>query len=397
MSFLLGYPFDFLHAMCFRCLAPLFAKTRQKGNEPWIVGGHRGRIYEDNSSAVHQYIVNNTNQKVVWISANPVVTRKLKAQGCQVLRKNSFKARLAILKAPVFIYSHGEDDIDQFFKYFRKCAGLRIHLNHGLSFAKTGYFAVPGAEKWSEKVKRKKQKQIADFDYMLVGSEYEKEMLARSFPFRKACDFIPDCGCAHVDRFITSKNKNPDKRFLWMPTYRDDPQDALELQEMKLSILNDKRLQQYLEETGATFTLIDHINSGRSSFGKLHPRMEIRSIDEIGTIMPTAQCLISDYSSLVMDWLIFERPFIRFAFDIKNYTRKRSFYIPLNEITLGKDVSNAQELVQHIVNGDWADMTPYRQKNDYYRNRIFPNLMPTHAEICYMKIAELSKKWIQAQ
>lgn len=41
-----------------------------------------------------------------------------------------------MLKAPVLIYSHGEDDLDSFMRYFRGRLGTRI-------FLKTGYAAVP--------------------------------------------------------------------------------------------------------------------------------------------------------------------------------------------------------------------------------------------------------------
>lgn len=392
LSFLFGYPFDFLHAMCFRLMVPCFKKIRKNGTEPWIIGGHRGRIYEDNSAAVHAYITKETKQEIIWISANKKLTRKLEEKGYKVLRKNSWKARLAILKAPVFIYSHGEDDIDQFFRYFRKCSGLRIHLHHGEAFTKTGYFAVPGAETWSKQVRKQKQKKIVDFDYMLTGSDYEKEMLAKSFPFRSPDDFIPNCGCAHVDKFIRAKETPPQKRILWMPTFRDDSEDAQKLKQMELDILHNKKLHQYLENTGTTFTLIHHINSNGEMLNGIHPNIEIRNIQEIGSIMPTAECFISDYSGLIVDWLIFERPFIRFAFDIEHYSRKRSFYIPLKDFLLGKDVFTVDEFIEHVTSNDWKNTEPFKKANDFYRNKIFPNMTPTHAEICYKKIVELQGK-----
>ncbi|WP_290735956.1 MULTISPECIES: CDP-glycerol glycerophosphotransferase family protein [unclassified Fibrobacter] len=388
-SFLVGYPFDFLHAMFFRMLAPLYAECRAKAACPWVIGGHRGRIYEDNAAAVHRYVAESTDQKIIWISGNKSLTRELEGKGYKVLRRNSWKARLAMIKAPVVMYSHGEDDIDQFFRYFRKCAGLRLYLNHGHSFTKTGYFAVPAAATWSEKKRRQMQKKVVNFDYMLLGSEYEREMLIMSMPFRSPDAFIANCGCPHVDKFILAARGKPEKRILWFPTFRDDPVDAEQLDRMEIEMLQNAKLRQYLESTGTTFTLVRHINSGKKSFEGIAPCFEIRDIQEIGSILPTAECFISDYSGIIIDWLLFDRPFVRFAFDIERYTRKRSFYIPLDEFVLGKDVKTVDELAEFIASEEWKDRTPYLAKIEFYKNRIFPNLEPTHTEICVAKIREL--------
>lgn len=388
-SFLVGYPFDFLHAMFFRMLAPLYAECRAKAACPWVIGGHRGRIYEDNSAAVHKYVAESTDQEIIWISANPELTHELRGRGYKVLRKNSWKARLAMIKAPVVIFSHGEDDIDQFFRYFRKSAGLRIHLNHGQNFAKTGYFAVPAAAGWNEQKRREMQKKFADFDYMLAGSEYEKLMFLKAMPYKPESAFVPDCGCAHVDKLIVAAKGKPEGRILWFPTFRDDAADAEQLNRMEAEVLHSETLRRYLERTGRKFTLVRHINSGTGSFGDVAPCFEIRDVQEIGELLPTAECLVSDYSSIAIDWLIFDRPLVRFAFDVERYTRKRSFYIPLDEFVLGKDVKTVDELAEFISSGAWKDRTPYLAKIEFYKKKIFPNPEPTHTEICVAKIREL--------
>lgn len=388
-SFLVCYPFDFLHAMFFRILAPFYAKCRAKQKSPWVIGGHRGRIYEDNSAVVHKYIAESTDQEIIWISANDSLTKTLEQKGYKVLRKNSWKARLAMIKAPVLIYSHGEDDIDQFFKYFRTCAGLRIYLNHGQNFVKTGYFAVPAAASWNEKKRRQMQKKYVDFDYILLGSEYECEMFMKAMPYRSRDSFVADCGCPHVDKIIRASHNKPEKRILWFPTFRDDPVDACELDRVEMELLQNAKLREYLESTGMTFTLVRHINSGKKNFEGIAPCFEIRDIQEIGNLMPTAECLISDYSSVIVDWLLFDRPFVRFAFDIERYTRNRSFYIPLDEFVLGKDVKTVDELAEFFASGEWKNRTPYISKVEFYKKKIFPNIEPTHTEICVAKIREL--------
>ncbi|SHK85427.1 CDP-glycerol glycerophosphotransferase family protein [Fibrobacter sp. UWEL] len=385
VGFLLFYPLDFLLAMFFRLIAPLFKNCRH--NHPWVIGGHRGRIYEDNSGALHSYITKHTNQPVIWIASNKDLIKKLEAANQKVLRKNSFKARLAIVQAPVLIYSHGEDDLDQFLKYFRTCLGLRVYLNHSANFCKTGYFAVPGAALWSEEKRKAMAKRIVDFDYLLAGSKYEREMFLKAFPYKDENRILPDCGAAHIDKLLMNKVE-PEKRILWFPTFRDEEDLQNRLVEMENQILHSQVIRDYLQKTGTTLTLISHINS-RIQVSSDFPLLTVEPIGRIGELMPKSMCLISDYSGLVIDWIVFNRPFIRFAYDESDYMKKRSFYIPLREFRIGQEAWSAEELEKIIASECWKDMKPFEEKRNFYKGKIYPETSPVYAKRCYERILEL--------
>lgn len=385
LSFLLFYPVDFLLAMCFWLVAPLFKNYRSKA--PWVIGGHRGRIYEDNSAALHTYIVNHTDQNVIWI-ANKNLVCELRAKGYKVLRRNSFKARLAILKAPVLIYSHGEDDLDQFLKYFRKRLGLRIYLNHSANFCKTGYFATPEAASWDDAKRKAMAKKIVDFDYLLAGSKYEREMFKRAFPVKDENRILPDCGAAHMDKLITSGRGELDRRILWFPTFRDEDCLKTRLVEMENSVFHSKRLQKYLEENKITLTLVSHVNSGNSLTSSF-PYITVESVSKLGELLPKSMCLISDYSGLTIDWIVFDRPFIRFAYDEQDYMRKRSFYIPLGEFLVGPEARNLNDLEEILISERWKDMTPYVEKRAYFKGKIYPESEPVYAARSFDAIRKL--------
>lgn len=386
LGFLLFYPIDFLVAMFFWLLAPFFRSSRK--NSPWVIGGHRGRIYEDNSAALHNYITNHSDQPIIWIASNKNLIQELRSKNCQVLRKNSMKARLAILRAPVLIYSHGEDDLDQFLKYFRKRLGLRIYLNHSANFCKTGYFATPEAKTWSDKQRKAMAKKIVDFDYLLAGSKYEREMFKQAFPFKDENRIIPDAGAAHMDKLITSGRGELNKRILWFPTFRDEENLKVRLEEMKKQVFQSAPIRKYLEENGITLTLISHINSG-SGVTSDCPFITVEAVNRIGELLPKSLCLISDYSGLTIDWIIFGRPFIRFAYDEQDYMKKRSFYIPLREFRMGPEAWSLQDLEEIIVNERWKDMAPYAEKRAFYKDKIYPENEPVYARRSFDAIKSL--------
>lgn len=69
------------------------------------------------------------------------------------------------------------------------------------------------------------------------------------------------------------------------------------------------------------------------------------AIDEL---ICAADMCISDYSSLVFEYALFERPMIFFAYDIDSYDDWRGFYYDYDELTPGPVVKTTEELVRDI-------------------------------------------------
>lgn len=57
---------------------------------------------------------------------------------------------------------------------------------------------------------------------------------------------------------------------------------------------------------------------------------------------------ISDYSSLVFEYSLLERPMLFFAFDLKDYNDWRGFYYDYRELAPGPIVSDTEELIEKI-------------------------------------------------
>src|SRR5699024_753280 len=188
----------------------------RNAQRPWVISGHRGRIYADNSAAVHAELLRQ-KQPVFWISDNDDVTATLRAKGAPVLKRNSLRARWAMLTAPVLIHSHGESDIDLFQILLRRVLGLRVHVNHCMNHVKAGDFHSPvyvelrGLRKWFY------EWLVTDFDVLLASSESEKANFTLAYP--KNADKIRLGGGAHMDRFLQLKASGERRReIVYFPT-----------------------------------------------------------------------------------------------------------------------------------------------------------------------------------
>lgn len=385
-STFLFWPLNFLKAM----LVLLFSRfVKRSRDEAWVIGSHRGRLYADNSAALHEFILRRTKQEIIWIASDETLLARFKEQKIRALKKDTFAARLAMLKAPVLVYSHGEDDIDSFMRYFRGKLGLRIFLNHSQNFLKTGYAAVPEFETLGEGQKRKFLKRVCDFDYLLAGSEFEKQFLERAFP-HKAQAILPKGGAAHLDTLKRdSLMKLEHTTFLWFPTFRDENERETLLKTVK-EVLGSRELIEYLELTDSRFVLVPHVNS-RLNLLSFSPCIKILKAHEISEALATASVFISDYSGTIFDWLFLNRPFIHFMFDYESYTKRRSFYLDPFKLNFGKVCVTAEELVQEIVSENWKRVNLYETSRESLRQRAFPDTSYGFAERCYKAILELAK------
>ena len=73
---------------------------------------------------------------------------------------------------------------------------------------------------------------------------------------------------------------------------------------------------------------------------------------DIEDLLCTADICISDYSSLVFEYSLFERPLIFFAYDIESYNDWRGFYYDYDELTPGPVFMTDEEIIDYIKNID---------------------------------------------
>ena len=84
------------------------------------------------------------------------------------------------------------------------------------------------------------------------------------------------------------------------------------------------------------------------------------SSESIDDLMVFCECLITDYSSVIFEYSLLDKPLILFPYDIESYFDERGFYYAYEEYAYGETVYNTYELIQAIKNArfkhyDFAD------------------------------------------
>lgn len=87
----------------------------------------------------------------------------------------------------------------------------------------------------------------------------------------------------------------------------------------------------------------------------------------IDDAMCASDMVVTDYSSLIFEYALLERPMIFFAYDLKSYDRERSFYFDYENFVPGDIVKNTEELYLAIIkNENNADRERIRKfKEDF--------------------------------
>lgn len=367
-------------------VAPVARWRRAVPETPWVISGHRGRIYEDNAGALHDYLCSHTSQPVIWVSGSAAVTASLEAAGRPTLRRGTFAARWAIMCAPVIIYSHGEDDLDPALILLRGRTGLRFYLNHSQNHIKAGEYYTTHYESLTGLAKRIFEWRVTDFDYLLASSERERANFILSYPHR--ADRILLGGGAHCDHFLQHRSDPPGSSIYYFPTFRDTAAGRAALDAVLRTIIGSERLRGWLRAEGLTLHIGAHINSDGHAL-KVEEPFVLFPVSRLKEGMFDCQAFISDYSGLLADFLPFDRPTIFFPFDRDDYLQFRRLYVPYDDFAHGPVVVSADDLIELLVSNRWRDTAPFAERRQFWRSEIFPTMEPVYAASTYRAIAAL--------
>lgn len=163
-------------------------------------------------------------------------------------------------------------------------------------------------------------------------------------------DYLEDCKHAFYEQYPDAGGK---KIVLWAPTFRGNASTP--------EIVDMAFLERIRRELGEEWLVLT----------KLHPHLQKHvGGDEcpIPTerLLPVADVLISDYSSVIYDFLLLERPIVFYAPDLDYFEKKDQFYIDYRKEMPGPIVEDERELASAVRE---AYVHPRTQQLSDFRQR----------------------------
>ncbi len=325
----------------------LFVK-REK--EVVLCSGWQGMRFADNSRYMYLYLNDYKDflniKKVVWITVNKQINGELKKAGYNTCMKYSLKSVYYHLKAGVFYY-------DQFFSDFlRPLSGnaVRINLWHGLPIKKFGCY-FEGVQ-WQ--LRKGYLFTCSPFGKQLLGKAFRISdsqaiygMYPRNYYLLNDIPFLLKEEKIFLD--ILNQQKNKKKKILfYLPTFRKKTTPFLgeENQNVLSSFFDYLRDNDYFLISKLHFKdVIDHnadIKSKNECF------INLPSTVDIYPFLKEADLLITDYSSVLFDFLYLRKKIVCYAFDLSYYkTEDQGFIFDYNILPV--DIMyTLQELISYL-------------------------------------------------
>lgn len=207
--------------------------------------------------------------------------------------------------------------------------------------------------------------------YVVCSSEGVRKIYAEAFGVDEK-KVLP-LGSPRADYFQNDENKTAALReihqlfphtkgkkiLLYAPTFRDEPERDRE-------ILNNFNISEVKKALGDEYEI----------FVRLHPQIHINEkalkgatdvtdFGDVRKLILASDVLVTDYSSICMDFSFLNKKIVFFAYDLEWYTENRDFYFDYESFVPGEVTRNTCELISAIK----ADFS--KERNEKFKSFNF--------------------------
>lgn len=336
--------------------------------------GWGGERFADNSRYIFLYLNEHKQEygisTIIWLTVDDLILKELKGKGYKVLKKNSLLSIYYHLRAKYCFY-------DQFvYDYYRTLIrGAKvINLWHGMPIKK---FGVWNGLNWN-----------LEDNYLLTCSAYgdstigkafitEKEhyihgMYPRNYYILNEMPLLLKVEQGYLEK--VAKVKKTGKRILfYLPTFRKDKLSFLgESSQNKLNsffkFLNDHNYCLLTKFHYAGFVRNhDEVCSKSSVLINLPPSVDVYPF------LKEADILLTDYSSVLFDYLYLDRRIICFPYDLEEYQMFDQGLL-IDYYTLPVSiVKDIQHLQSSLISEDEKEQELMRENRHVWLEKCFNN------------------------
>lgn len=312
-----------------------------------VFGAWLGEKFADNSKALFLEAQERTDIRAVWIAQNKKVVEEVRREGLEAYTWFSVLGIWYQLRAKYAVMSNGISD----FKHAFLGNAVFINLWHGVPLKKIGY--DDSYEKnWDSKKQIFRDKMIGvplGRQYVVATSDTIADIYESAFRVSK--DHILCLGQPRNDIFYKNKkykifqNK---KVILYAPTHRKEGKHSISLEK----IFNLRVLNEFCERKDYYFLVKKHFYHRNE---KEELKQYNRIIDITDTVYDTqellmeTELLITDYSSIYIDYLLLKRPILFYYYDYKEYLiSDREMYFDYDKVTPGEKAKDFNEFMEAL-------------------------------------------------
>lgn len=308
-------------------LLGVFVKT---DNNLILFNSFGGRKYDDSPRAIFESMLADerfNNYTLVWALNEP--EKFTLPERAVVVKDYTLQFFINALKAKVWITNssmeHG--------LCFKKKSTIYINTWHGSAIKYLG-------KDVKEEGKSFKGKSTSKEDAFYTQSEFDEYVAKRAFGKteselkRFGLPRNDELACFKSDKANSIREElkiDPSKRvILYAPTFREYSRSSTNeiTQEMHIDLTRWDR------EMGDKYILLVRVHyevAKLLDFTAHRSVINVSDYPHLNDLLIISDAMVSDYSSIFIDYSILHRPMLCFAYDIDEYTRKRGMYLDIKK------------------------------------------------------------------
>jgi CDP-glycerol glycerophosphotransferase len=351
--------YNFLFSFFLNCAARI---TKIDTNQALFVV-YGGKRYDDSPRFVYEYIKKQPEYqeiKCVWAFISPNDFDFIPEN--EKVKIDTISYYKAVLKS----------------KYWITNSSVKRGLNLKEKNHKNVFFThgMTGIKKIGTDIKEKNQsfraKKQEKFDMIVLGGKKEKEILVKAWQTEEKHFYeigLPrNDELYHIERekvlAIKQKLKLPlDKKvILYAPTYREFNKDNC-FDNIIKNPFDFEKMEQELSDEYVLVVTAHYLVGKFLGLPKDNPFI-INAFEYpyINDLLMIADILISDYSSVVWDYAILERPILCFGYDYDRYMEERGTYLDLEKTFFNGVIKTQEKLLEVIKNMDFEKQRRHTKK-----------------------------------
>lgn len=357
-----------------RVLYPLWRKLPMKENY-CVIESFWGREFSDNPKAVYDYLSKEKPKMKFILSIQDTLDNSIEYNrtNTKIVKLNSWRYIYYLARSKFFVNNVNFPDY-----YIKRERAVEIQTMHGTPLKKLG-LDNPGEipdyqiDNFIKKCKR--------WDYLTIPSNYvgdiaksayqfEKEFLKIGYP-RNDSLFIYN---ERIKKELLEKYNLPDEKkiILYAPTWRVKGKFSmpLDLQKMKDNLSDEYILVIKLHHYMLPNFNLDGLEDFAFVFGKE---------SQISDFYKLADILVTDYSSVMFDYAILNKPMIFFTYDYENYKNNlREMYFDFKKDAPGPMVYTTESVISEVSHIDKHN-EKYADRIEKFRNKF---IQYDHGDAC---------------
>lgn len=345
-----------------------FVKIVPRKEGAWVLSSHGGNDFTGNAKYLYLYLSNNTDDKATYLINDEEVLKELKENGYSAIAKDSITAKIKTVRAENVCITHGSGDIP----WWYAGGGNLLNLWHGVPIKKIGF--EPGAMSLKQRFLYK------DMIFTIPDGDLSEQRFKNAFNIDSSQ--IARTGYPRNEAIISSfeddhigSNKQAyselseflekyDEKYVYMPTFRESgsPVDNLPT----------SQLNQYLEEQNACLVVKSHPKDSGKVDSSYENILQLEERVDIYPYLSQFELLITDYSSVVFDYMVTNNPIVFYWYDLEEYQLSWGLFDDFDSITPGEKVNKSMMLTEVMKRSINEDAYTDERKNVYDKVCSYP-------------------------